>query len=545
MKIFSLFFTLWFTAFIQNLQATELEVSQLSLSYREVDSDATVAPDSLRTWEITWDKGVLQSSADLHHWEDIDGASSPYMVVDNSTAKFFRVRAYNILFLAIDDLRPELGCYGQNYISSPNIDALANAGSLFERHYCNSPSCGSSRYTLLTGKYGSKDDTNGALFQRGSAIRRGESVAVSLPQHFKDLGYRTVSTGKISHYPGGFAGTNWNNRNLEEMPLSWDDSRQNVGEWGDPEGAFFGLSGGQTRPSDPSTYPVQESVLGDDNTYPDGYNKQDAIAQLTSLEATDEPFFLGVGFFKPHLPFGAPKNYLDLYPAENIPSIERYARPPGITTWHPSAEFFKYNQVGLQPNEVEADGIEVKRHYAACVSYIDEQVGQVMASLDSLGLAEKTIVVLWGDHGYHLGEHKVWGKHTLFEESLHCPLIIKHPTGAYADRRISQIVETVDVFPTVCEMAGLPEPSNLDGSSLVDLMVNPEIMFDGEAIAYRTSRVSIRTNEWRMVVHPTGRRELYDWSTGNQERNNVAVDHPEVVVELEERIHTVAPHLFP
>ncbi|WP_052143649.1 sulfatase [Wocania ichthyoenteri] len=439
----------------------------------------------------------------------------------------------NILLICVDDLRPELKSFGAEYIISPNIDKLADKGVSFQRHYVNSPSCGPSRYTLLTGKYGASG--NNALFLRSKKILKGEQVDPSMPKWFKNQGYTTISVGKVSHHPGGRGGVNWNDSTIIEIPNGWDKHIMPVAEWEHPRGMMHGLARGEIRVKS-SEMDVFQSVDGDDNIYPDGAITEEALKQLKRLTTNDEkPFFLAVGFIKPHLPFGAPKAYLDKYEDAEFPDIKHSNKPIGKTTWHNSGEFKQYNRWGKDPNNDGLFADEVRRHYAACVSYADAQVGKVLEELKRTGADKNTIVILWGDHGWHLGEHAIWGKHSLFEESLHAPLIIHDPRIKKKGFKTNAIVETLDVFPTLCELTGLDIPNSTQGVSLKKVLEEKDSV-GHIALAYNNYAATLRTLTHRLVLHKDGFVELYDHSTNEKETNNIAYDYPELVEKLKQEL---------
>ena len=233
----------------------------------------------------------------------------------------------NILLICIDDLRPELKSFGAEHIISPNIDKLAEIGVSFQRHYVNSPSCGPSRYTLLTGQYGASG--NNALFLRSKKISNGEQVDPSMPEWFKRHGYTTVSVGKVSHHPGGRGGANWNDSTIIEIPNGWDRHLMPVAEWEHPRGAMHGLAHGEIRIKS-GDMDVFQATEGDDSIYPDGAITKETLSQLKVLVNADEkPFFLAVGLIKPHLPFGAPKSYLDKYENVEFPDVSNPQKPKG------------------------------------------------------------------------------------------------------------------------------------------------------------------------------------------------------------------------
>lgn len=446
----------------------------------------------------------------------------------------------NILLICVDDLRPELGCYGVDYISSPHIDALAAKGRVFRKHFVQAPTCGASRYTLLTGRYGTDD--NHALFKRAKEIESGNSdVTPSMPAWFRERGYTTVSVGKVSHHPGGMGGPDWNKADELEMPNSWDRSLLPSGPWQHPRGWMHGLAHGEIRKNAKDMALIQ-AVKGDDSIYPDGDSVDVALEQLRELgkNAAETPFFLACGILRPHLPFGAPEKYLRLYDDVELPPIPHPEKPEGTTTWHKSGEFMKYNRWGRDPNTDPEFAEEVRKHYAACVSYADAQVGKLTSLLAELNLSDNTILVLWGDHGWHLGEHAIWGKHALFEKSLHSPLIISYPglpePGADADG----VVETLDVFPTLAELSGGEAPEFLEGTSLVPMLEKPETA-GHVAIAYRGGNLTIRTSDYRLIQHRKGAVELYDFTDPSLAGKNVAAENPEIVSKLAAQLKTRRP----
>jgi len=439
----------------------------------------------------------------------------------------------NVLLICIDDLRPELNCFGADYIHSPNIDRLSASGRAFHHHYVNAPTCGASRYTLLTGTYG--PSSNYGLFERVKRLnQRLDTVTPSMPAWFRSNGYTTVAVGKVSHHPGGLGGSDWNLPDRMEMPNSWDKSLQPVGDWQHPRGVMHALAQGNIREKS-NEHPVYEAFEGDDQSYPDGWITDAAISELKALGEADQPFFLAVGLIRPHLPFGAPKNYLDIYDAVELPPIPHPKKPTHQSTWHRSGEFMKYQRWSLNPNTDADFASEVRRHYAACVSYADAQVGKLLDQLEQSRLNDNTIVILWGDHGWHLGEHAVWGKHTLFEESLRAPLIIRYPDIPTPGSASAAIVETIDLFPTLCELAALPAPKFSDGQALTPQLKDPK-QPGHSAIGYQAKRQTIRTVRYRLIVHSNGYTELYDHQSSELETKNIAVDHPKLVQKLSKEL---------
>tara|TARA_B100000927_G_scaffold99724_2_gene80645 strand:- start:1558 stop:2967 length:1410 start_codon:yes stop_codon:yes gene_type:complete len=439
----------------------------------------------------------------------------------------------NVLLICVDDLRPELNCFGKDYIHSPHIDALAEKGRIFQNHYVNAPTCGASRYTLLTGTYGTS--SNAALFSRAGKLKKEtEAFPPSMPAWFRENGYTTVSVGKVSHHPGGRGGPNWDDEKILEMPNSWDRHLLPAGDWQHPRGWMHGLANGEIR-ANAKDMDVFQALEGPDDIYPDGISTTEALNQMKELAAEKKPFFLAVGILRPHLPFGAPAKYLEPYKGIKLPPVPHPEKPDWKTTWHSSGEFMKYNRWERNPNEDDEFSEEVRRHYAACVTYADAQVGRLMNQLEASGEADNTIIVFWGDHGWHLGEHSIWGKHCLFEEALRSPLIISYPGIKSAGATSSAVVETLDVFPTLAELAGLPSPDFVDGTSLKPQLDAPTIK-GREAYAYSKSNQTVRTETYRLILHKDGYAELYDHASPEGETKNIAESNPEIVAKLSKLI---------
>ncbi|MBK1875318.1 sulfatase [Pelagicoccus mobilis] len=458
------------------------------------------------------------------HW-----LSSIFLIL-SAVASVADAKPKNVLLICVDDLRPELKSFGADYIKSPNIDRLAEQGRAFHRHYVNSPSCGPSRFTLLTGRYGTAK--NDALFQRAKKMGASpEGVHPSMPEWFRSHGYTTVSVGKVSHHPGGLGGPDWDDPNVVEMPGAWDRNLMPTGTWQHPRGSMHGLAHGEIRvkAEDMALFQAEE---GDDSIYPDGLITEEALRQLQELSEDDAPpFFMAVGIIRPHLPFGAPAKYLKMYDGVEIPPVPHPEKPKGLSTWHKSGEFMKYKRWERDPRTDEAFAIEVKRHYAACVTYADTQVGRILDQLEKSGRKDDTIVLLWGDHGWNLGEHAIWGKHNLFEEALRSPLVISYPGITRAGEKTDAIVETLDIFPTLCDLLEIPTPHFVQGESLRDQLEDPNA--DGHtALGYRGGARTLRTDNFRLTLHKSGGAELYDHRTEEAETRNVAADHPDLVEAL-------------
>jgi len=354
-------------------------------------------------------------------------------------------------------------------------------------------------------------------------------------------GYYTVGIGKISHYADGLLYEYTDSVGTKrELPHSWDEMLFNSGKWGTGWNAFFGYADGTNRQGMNSLVRPYEKADVEDEGYPDGLTANLALEKLKELSVKGNPFFLGVGFFKPHLPFTAPSKYWDLYNENEIPLSPNPFIPVGINkaSLHPSGEFNRY---GLTDEVVTLDGPvsdnyarKVRHAYYACVSYIDAQIGKLIDELERLDLAKNTIIVIWGDHGWHLGDHLVWGKHTIFERSLSSPLIIRVP-GTEGGKSTEKIVSTVDIYPTLMELCGLGMPHPTDGKSLVPLLHDPGYTsWEDAAYGYRNG-ITLRTDRYRLTKYfrdeePT--IELYDHLDNPYETRNIAGEHPEVVEKL-------------
>lgn len=444
----------------------------------------------------------------------------------------------NILLICVDDLRPELKSFGVDYIHSPNIDRLAASGRAFHNHYVNAPTCGASRYTMLTGQYGSYG--NQALFQRAEKLDSPDSsIPPSMPEWFRKNGYKTVSVGKVSHHPGGWGGEDWYDNNILEMPGAWDRQLMPTGQWKHPRGAMHALAHGEIKPIgsfSENKMNAFQSEGEEDTDQHDGLIADAGLEQLEYLAGENEPFFLAIGLIKPHLPFGSPERYMVPYKGIDLPPIPHPEKPDGQTTWHASGEFTnQYHHYGKDPREDDAYADEVRRHYAACVSYVDHHVGEILAKLKETGRDKDTIVVLWGDHGWHLGEHSIWGKHCLFEEALRSPLIISVPGINNPGTKSNAIVETVDLFPTLCELTGLEQPDFAHGTSLLPQIEKPNAK-GHTALAYTGRAQTLRTDRYRFTLHKDGYAELYDHTSPEKETKNLAETKPTLVAELKEML---------
>ena len=441
----------------------------------------------------------------------------------------------NVLFIAIDDLRNDLGALGVAHARTPQLDRFAKTARVFDHHYVQAPSCGPSRCALWRGQYPTVPAQVG-----NAAISKTNAdwAARSMPALFRQQGYQTLSLGKLTHHPGGLTGKGWA-EGAEEMPGAWDRAWVPKGPWKTPEAMMHGYANGGARQSGKS--PPWEAHDGPDEAYPDAWVAADAVATLKELAGQKKPWFFGVGFFKPHLPFAAPKKWFDLH-ATGIPDLspEVAAKPAWPSNWHSSGEFRgSYGHEGKRDPATDIEYARLIRHaYAASTSYMDAQVGRVLAALRENDLEENTIVVVWGDHGFLLGEHAIWGKHCLYEQALRSPLMIRHPGLAQPGKISPAIVETVDIYATLADLCGLPAPRELDGRTLRPQLIDPAAPSSKPAHGFWSGgQRAIRTERWRMIVQapkPGGqaRVELFDLNADPDETRNRAAEHPEVVREL-------------
>jgi iduronate 2-sulfatase len=449
----------------------------------------------------------------------------------------------NVLFIAVDDLRPWLGCYDPALAVSPNIDRLAKEGRRFSRHYVQVPTCGASRCALMFGRYPGHfpaDANNDAILK--TAARQ---PLPALPALFRQQGYRTVSVGKITHFPGGRGGKGWVD-GPDELPGAWDEALMPAGPWKTPEGAMHGYANGLTRQQagkDPATKPASQSVAGDDLAYPDGWTAAESVKRLNELAGGDKPFFLAAGFIKPHLPFAAPASYFEATAGIGLPVPRAAEKPAFPTTWHPSGEFRQYRMNEGDPFREATAAAAYRKAYLACVRYSDAQIGKLLAALDASPAAKNTIVVLWGDHGFLLGEHAIWGKHCLFEEALHSPLVIRVPGQKSPGKASEAIVETVDIYPTLSALAGLPLSKELDGRSLVPQLEDPAAASDGVAAGVWQGHATLRTDTHRLILSrkEPAAVELYDHREDPAEAVNAAAKQAETAGALRSRLEKILP----
>ncbi|QDU36845.1 Choline-sulfatase [Maioricimonas rarisocia] len=450
----------------------------------------------------------------------------------------------NVLLIAVDDLRPELGCYGASHAISPNLDRLARQSLLFTNHFVQVPTCGASRYALLTGRSPASSGVtaNNHAFYRGSSALKPEQqpAAQSLPELFRRSGYETVSIGKISHTADGrvFA-YDGSGVGRDEMPHAWDRQPTPLGPWKRGWGIFFAYSGGRHREDGHGNLDLMEFTVEDDEDLPDGLIAKQAVSELEQFANGDKPFFLAVGFFKPHLPFVAPRQDWDAFENVDIP-LPPHPQQPDSPWWHGSGEFFKYDFPFDKTRPLSEEKIRAcRRAYFACVRYTDRQIGRVLDALEQSGLAESTIVVLWGDHGWNLGDSRMWAKHTPFERAVRSPLLIHVPGMPTGGRQTDALAESIDIYPTLidlCRPSFTKTAWPLDGRSLRPVLEDADASVRDSAISYWRNGITVRTQTHRLIATrgKEGFRnvELYDASTGFDPVRNLADDSPEVVEEL-------------
>jgi arylsulfatase A-like enzyme len=502
----------------------------------------------------------------------------------------------NVLFIAVDDLRPELGAYGSQIAVTPNIDALAGGGLLFENAYCQQAICSPSRASLMTG---ARPETIG-VFENYTYFRDENPDIITLPQHFKNNGYETVYAGKIYHgkftdsalswsrqpainkvkykkpnYPGAYA----LKENQEIYKKNQADIRAKYNSV-----SHYALGRG----------PAYENADVEDHEYIDGYHTELAIATMKQMvEKNDKPFFLGLGFRLPHLDWNAPKKYWDLYDREKIPMSEQTAAPKDGSAMGLHASFELRVRHGIpKTGPIEGELAKTLKHaYLASVSYVDAQIGKMIGELEEAGVRENTVIILWGDHGWHLGDMGVWGKATNYEIATRVPLLIWTPDMPKGSRgkKTDALVELVDMYPTLTELVGLELPEHLEGQSFAPLLDNPDAawknavfsqfpspalrewaanpltpemretyfgplieevegrimepqgkkwnrdLFENKLMGYSMRTERYRFVAWKDRTDPNAKPvdvELYDHQTDPHEIKNIANEYPELVAEL-------------
>lgn len=458
----------------------------------------------------------------------------------------------NVLLILVDDLKPSLRSFGDPVAISPNIDRLAARGTRFEHAYANQAVCAPSRINLMT----SRRSTSTGIYNFGQNLRDYMPDAVTLPQAFMRAGYRAESMGKVFHVGHGTKGddASWSTPPVKDHVIEYADPA-NAGKSTREEALFneIPVPAGQDIFKFASTLAkgvAWESPDVADDAYADGRTANRAVKRLAELKSSASPFFLAVGFARPHLPFSVPKRYWDMYDPAKLPMPAFEQLPEGAPAFagKTGGEIIAYEPVPEKvagKNYPEALKRKLIHGYYAGVSYVDAQIGKVLDALEREGLAENTIVVLWGDHGFHLGDHGIWTKHTNFEQAVHLPIIFAGPGAGAPGSAPGQLAETVDIYPTLVKLAGIRLPAGtqpIDGADLTPVLRDP-----GKRVrpyAYhafnRPGRIgqAIRTERYRLVrwtQEATGARayELYDMAGDPGETRNMADALPKVRAELE------------
>ncbi len=468
-------------------------------------------------------------------------------VVSEEIAAPSKKQKPNVLMILVDDLKPALGCYGDSHAKTPHLDALARRGMRFELAYCNQAVCAPSRFSLMLGSH----STTTGLYGLGSQLRQVVPDAVTIPQYFSRHGYRTESLGKIFHIGHGNLGDpeSFEVEHFHEKVIEYlDPASTDGGQLTREEAYFTNQQLGNIR--DLPRGAAFEAPEASDDGYADGRVAAETILRLERakerLISEKQPFFIAAGFARPHLPFSAPKKYWDLHDPKKLP-MPRYEKfPEGSpeAAHKRGGEINNYKPVPVDREMPDSIKRELVHGYYASVSYVDAQIGKVISALDRLDLAENTIVVLWGDHGFHLGDLGIWTKHTNYEQANRIPIMFSGP-GILAESRTRQLAESVDIYPTLCALAGLPKPKvpqRLDGVSLATVLSDPDQRVRGHAYhAYPKRKLgrAIRTERYRLVEwakhNGTGGGvdyELYDYQNDPLEKENLADKHPEVLSEL-------------
>lgn len=514
----------------------------------------------------------------------------------------------NILFIAVDDLRPELGCYDSPIAVTPNLDALAKGGLLFNRAYCQQAICRPSRASLMTG---SRPETTG-LFHNYVSLRELQPDILTLPEHFVANGYESAYCGKIFHNGDTDEGRSWSRQSVkwiksmqkpkggyalpQNIKIKADNLKLMLAKYG--ESAKRGLASG----------PAYENADVSDTRYVDGYNTQLAIATMNQMIAKNagtagkpngnkphKPFFLGMGYKLPHLNWCAPKKYWDMYDPAKIPMASETQAPKNGAAMGLHASFELRTRAGIPKSGPLGEELSrtLKHAYLASTSYVDAQIGKMIAAVEEAGIRDNTIIIVWGDHGWHLGDMGVWGKATNYEIATRVPLMIWTPDMKTRGAKTDALVELVDIFPTLCELAGIQQPSHLEGHSFVPLLNQPhqpwkkaafsqypnpalrewaanplsqgmrETWFgplinevEGRIIKQQGDKwnrelfeqhlmgYTMRTDRYRLVLWRDHRKtkadpvyvELFDHENDPLETNNIAANHPNVVNKLTKQL---------
>ena len=454
----------------------------------------------------------------------------------------------NILLICVDDLKPLLGCYGDPRVKTPNLDRLAARGMVFERAYCNQAVCSPSRNALMTGL---RPGTLG-IYDLETNFRLARPDAVTLTQHFMAHGWRAEGLGKIYHvgHGNGDDAASWSVVSSPGRAETYQLPASRIA--GRPQRA----PAGKLAKDEPRGAAWEAADVADE-AYRDGVIATEAIARLRAAAAREgTPFFLAAGFIRPHLPFCAPQRWWDLYQRETFVPALRRTLPDGAPSFagHSSGELRRYSGVpeaGLLPDDLQRT---LLHGYHAAVSYVDAQIGRVLDALDALKLTDRTLVVLWGDHGWHLGDHGLWCKHSNYEQAARIPLIVAGP--GIKPGRCQGLVESVDIYPTLAELAGLPARDGLDGRSFAAALRDPAAATKphvlhcyprGERMGRALRTATHRLVEWKVPGAPadTAELELYDLAADPDETVNLAAKDPARAAALRETLVSSYPESRP
>jgi iduronate 2-sulfatase len=458
---------------------------------------------------------------------------APLVLTSAATSVYAKDGKKNVLFIAVDDMNNDLGCYGHPLVKSPNIDRLASRGIAFANAYCQFPLSSPSRSSILTGLRPDKT----RVFDLTYHFRQDMPDIQTLPQMFIKNGYYVARVGKMFHYGNpGDIGTN----GLDDK-VSWDERINPAGR--DKTSLELDLINYTPKKGLGSSMAYYSDKEGADNQHTDGKVATETIKLLS--ENKKKPFFIAAGFYKPHCPWITPSKYFDLYKPEQmkLPEIsdETQKAYPALAL----ASTNPWPYFGITAGQA----LECKLAYYAAISFVDAQIGRLIDALDSLGLADNTIIVFWSDHGYHLGEHGLWFKQSCFEESAKCPFIISVPGLKSAGKTCCKMVELVDIYPTLADLTGLTPPAGLEGFSLLRLLKNPSAKWEHPAYTQvqrvKTPGHSVRTEKWRYTEWGFGEMgtELYNEATDPKELNNLAGDprYADIVKEMKALLKVVHP----
>ncbi len=454
----------------------------------------------------------------------------------------------NVLLILIDDLKPTLGCYGDDHAKTPELDKFARTALRFDKAYCNQAVCAASRQNLMLGSR----STSTGLYHLQQQLRNVLPEAVTLPQYFGRHGYKTQSLGKTFHVGHGNYGDpdSWSVEPFRDFEVEYVDKEQTGGKLTREEAYFNNILDRPIR--DLPKGPAWEIADVPDDAYADGRVAKEAIKRLESSASTGEAFFIAVGFVRPHLPFTVPEKYWDLHDPRKLPMPKTSEFPDGspkVAHKH-GGEISNYKPVPENGHTDRRLTRQLIHGYYAATSYADAQAGKVLDALDRLKLSENTIVLIWGDHGFHLGDHGTWTKHTNYEQANRIPLMIRAPGITKAGTVTGQLAQTVDIYPTLAALAGLPEPEvpqPLDGNDLTPVLKDPATRVTDHvyhAFPRGTLGRAIRTDRYRMVEWKrpgedpsTARYELYDYQRDPEETRNLATKESETLEALKAILH--------